>query len=1472
MPGAFVVQPFILGCLVGLLFGAPSLRAAESELELTPAEKEEPGLKAKGKEDAPEKKPEPVPGQPAEADEKEALLQQERLNRFPEFPYYPSKPVPGYPGFRQPFPKMPPEYIPYPGSVQHFRHWFMKYLFALHMYNHRSLVRNWLMREHCADTPDRLTQYAEKIYRYLWPNDREWETRSNRSETTEFADPVTVLRLRPGESIKPLAFGPLSRGLHVLRVIAALRPEDDVFPPKEMLFRLTVNDRLDGGDSAYVLRGRTMCNFYSAVEFFFHAVDQRAFRATLTYLPESETDLFVYNVDLHTTLAEMDLRGLKRRQTLAANVQVNEMIDRILREEAGDGHRFDAERACQLWQSLPPLNTMFAICPITWAPANPKKAFQQNRVNLEPRMWRLTPLKQDPTFRLVRSETAAQLDDVKAPKEAKANPDSLREEGKAAPDELTLDEKPKAETAYAWKDLTERKPLPGTRDCGCGERVKGAGGAWRYNADLPIAAAKAYQDAALGEQSLAQMAGGAGATKDALFEAAFRFAAFAYQVPSLAHTHHLPIQVNIWQPDRLPNHVGYGMGLNPDSWCVAYEALFPYVARSQKLARALHEFIPGIESPDDVVRLFDTYLAQYVAKLYRYYHLYWGHDTAPACIRLATLMNNAEASRPLMDWLSRNCWIYPQALGGFMDNWAIGSTRDGGSTIGSFFYGQTVHLDFVEMMDRYVAASGDKTYDLSDWTRFPKAHAALTFPIRARVAGYYHPGIGDVAGPSRPYTLDRESVLRAARLLYERTGNAEYAHLIAEHGRRTTETPEEWAKIEKLAQTARDPLLAARSRVLPEWQAVLESGYEFDDPRAHAAASLRIGTGTGHGHADTMDLRLWAHGLCMVGDAGMRPDYGRPDHTVTRVHNLVEVNERSHATHAWVRTLADLPGAHYLRAEAAYPDPKVTLYARQVLLVQAADGTIRPGPATQKDDPAVVTPEHYVFDVFRVRGGLIHTYCFHGSVDDAFEVNVPKRQQPHADLRKYLDGYYYDAKYYQLLRDAYKGTGAPKKDVEGFMKGEDTESALEDEAQKKTPELYEPWTGRCDGDDLVATWRLEATISKSMIAGAAAPTGPRKFTRLTLFDQKDSTILHGLCINDPYRNVTNPTVPYYAVRQVYARRAGYQYEIESVFVALIEPYAGEPEVISRRLVRIEGNESDAERAVAVEVKTKGGRTDLCFADGRPDKERAIEGGVCVAAEAAFLSRDAAGLRQASVTGGRFLKAPDVGIVPACASYAAKIRIVDFAKLRLALDMPLPARSLAGQCFEVGNDLRKTGYTVPTLETRDGTSTLVLDEATELFRSRVVFVYDDVVRLATARFLPHGAGKGLTATDEGFTKVWRAEALPGGNRWNGFGYKLSGAPLDKKDFPPGSGLVVHEVGPGDTVSAKTFVSLQRREPGLFAVAANVKFALRLKGVAAARVSADGRAWAEVPAQKDAGWLVLDLDPESIGAREFQLRMP
>jgi len=57
--------------------------------------------------------------------------------------------------------------------------------------------------------------------------------------------------------------------------------------------------------------------------------------------------------------------------------------------------------------------------------------------------------------------------------------------------------------------------------------------------------------------------------------------------------------------------------------------------------------------------------------------------------------------------------------------------------------------------------------------------------------------------------------------------------------------------------------------------------------------------------------------------------------------------------------------------------------------------------------------------------------------------------------------------------------------------------------------------------------------------------------------------------------------------------------------------------------------------VAVEIKTRDGRTDVCFADGRPDQVRQI-GPMKLSGQFAFHSVDDKGLRQATVVGGRVL--------------------------------------------------------------------------------------------------------------------------------------------------------------------------------------------------------------------------------------------
>lgn len=1400
----------------------------------------------------------------------------ERINFFPEFAYYPSKPVPGYPGFRAPYYKMPPERQAYPGSVEHVRHWMMKYVPALPFYNQRSLVKNFIMKDLYADTPGALVDFQERIYCIVFPNDRGWYTRCKGTRTGRlFADPVKTLMLKPGDRVKPLVFGPLKRGMYVLRLISAFKEKDHTFPPKDMLFTLRINDGLNGKESVYRLRGRTMPGFYKTVEFFFYAWDQRTFRATLTYQKESEPVLYAYNIGLHNAWSEMEYRGIKQRQTLPTNPELVQALKKVLKKEAQRDQEDPPALIDAMWKALPPLNTMFAQMALTWAPDDPKKARRENRVNLKPKMW--SYVADSPTayprkcgFLLTRSEASAKLDHVTVQNTPTAdvsglNPAADADDGQEE-DDLELEEGPGLITRYTYDDLVKGKPLPGTHDPGWGEKISTIDGP-RYNADLAVAAANAYLFHAA--PSAAQIDTiRISANPDFTFRLCYRFALLVYQLPSLTFSHHLPNQVDIWENDREPSHIGYGaLGQgNPGEWCPYYDQLFPYISHSKRLAAALSRHIPWIREPADVVRLFDTNLIQYTAKLFRYYRITWGAGAAEPCIRLATIMNNAEASRPTMEWLTSRDWVYPQPLGGFMDNLSIQTTREGGTTIGSYFYGQSNRLEFVKVMRAYYKASGDKAWDLSNPRHYPKLAAALSFPMAARVAGYYPPGIGDVGGPTVRWPRWFENVVESARMMYERTGKPGYAAILRKFGSRKNETKEEWADILARGKSVRDAMLTRRSRVQSDWQVILESGSEYDDLRAKAAVSIRIGTGAGHAHADTMDLRLWANGVCMSGDAGQRGGYGEPEHSSTRVHNLVEVNQKNHAGHAWCENLADMTGAEYTRVQMVYPSPAVSLYRREVMLVRTDLGNIPPGFATRSKDAGVVLPTHYVIDITRVRGGTVHTYCFHGAVDDQFTINVPHRLHPTGTARKYLAPYFYDPKYLAPARQFY--LGGPK--ITGDLKtNDDADETLEEAvpASKRAPELFEPWQGKIVGNNLVATWRLERPSEEWMLSNAAVATPARKFTRLTLFNQKDATIMHGLCISHPDRHASR-NICFYAARTLFARHeAKTKQPLSSSFAAIIEPFAGESKISQSRLLPITPHEPEsADAPVAVEVKLKQGRRDLSFFAPTADTTYTAASGEVFAGEAALIATDSSGVVQAALTGGRLLKSKDIEIRPSQTAYTATISGVDYRELQLNLDTAWPASILDGLYFEAGNALHHTAYAIHSLRTKNGESTIQLTGALEIFRSRVMGLSGNTIFLSTARSLPRGRNKGLVGLTEDYSKSWRVESLGAGDRWTGHGFRLTGAPVKKSDFPGGSGLVIAELGPGDHLRLPTMVNLRRIDKSTWAVEASVPFTLRLQGVSALSVSLDSQTWQKVE-RKDGTFL---LNPISLQHRNFRIR--
>ncbi|MDP2983103.1 MAG: heparinase II/III family protein [Candidatus Latescibacter sp.] len=152
--------------------------------------------------------------------------------------------------------------------------------------------------------------------------------------------------------------------------------------------------------------------------------------------------------------------------------------------------------------------------------------------------------------------------------------------------------------------------------------------------------------------------------------------------------------------------------------------------------------------------------------------------------------------------------------------------------------------------------------------------------------------------------------------------------------------------------------------------AVLRTGNGDD----RAALILDYGYAhSAHSHADRLNINLFAAGREFV------PEMGYPEYmdgiapatggwtTNTVCHATVEVNEKRQSPGVFgdLHAFADLEGMRFIDAscEDAYAALGVDRYRRTLLLIDIPRGS-------------------YVVDLFRVRGGTMHDYLFHGPVGD----------------------------------------------------------------------------------------------------------------------------------------------------------------------------------------------------------------------------------------------------------------------------------------------------------------------------------------------------------------------------------------------------------------------------------------------------------------------------------------------------------
>jgi hypothetical protein len=364
-----------------------------------------------------------------------------------------------------------------------------------------------------------------------------------------------------------------------------------------------------------------------------------------------------------------------------------------------------------------------------------------------------------------------------------------------------------------------------------------------------------------------------------------------------------------------------------------------------------------------------------------------------------------------------------------------------------------------------------------------------------------------------------------------------------------------------------------------------------------------------------------------------------------------------------------------------------------------------------------------------------------------------------------------------------------------------------------------------------ATWRMkrgkEFGAEQTMAPAIWNEAAPRKYTRLHLFGHPGARVLSGVldCVQWKY------TFANLFVQQ----RSGP--EADAVFPALIEPYVGEPFITEQRLLEIANNEADAQKAVAVEVKTKNGHTDVCFADGRPDKPRQLRitnHELRITGEFAFVSKDKDGLRQASLSGGTLLETPDLKIRVAQRERTGRVIGADYPNRTLTIDQAWPTELLKDRVFEVGVPGHRTTYTLAAgKRTKRGTALTVVRGA-DFYLSRVQDVDEAKQRIACAISLPFlegnpspGLDKRWVASNEEMTKFWRADYLGGSRETGRFEFQLDGK-VSWADFGKRRGFYLWEYGVGDTVRQSTFVNVRRLADGSYEVQGDVDCEIAMGG--------------------------------------------
>ena len=713
----------------------------------------------------------------------------------------------------------------------------------------------------------------------------------------------------------------------------------------------------------------------------------------------------------------------------------------------------------------------------------------------------------------------------------------------------------------------------------------------------------------------------------------------------------------------------------------SYDKIFDFIRGNQALADYVHTRIPWVKTPKDVVELLDTNILQHGIDCLKRRII--RNDTAAAYLPVIQGVN-AVSRKMLETGLYNAIHENMSDVGGLDDQAFTSFSRGGVHYIGSAHYVGPMLERIGDILALYRKAGGDPKFDISDRNLYPHIAEAKSTKNALYAAGGFPVIIGDAMDLRRGREEDHPS---------------------------------------------------CPSRVIEGFGAVvLEDGQEQSNPLAKRAVATHTGIGRGHSHQDQLNLELFAHGVRLMPDLGGRQEgknSAKPNMQTNRMHNVVWIDRKEftntfpgstcNAT-GWTTAFSPQPGVQYMSNSArATSHPDVSLYQRSTAMI---DGSV------SSDDADV-----YLFDVFRVKGGKEHIYCFHGAYSDKIETATELKP-------------------------------AQSEDAKAILKSRPESSQQEGVA----------------GDLLEISWPLRQKMQESNQAKFYQADKPVSLT-LSLFGCKDEPVYVGSASSEVYP----VDLPYLNVQRKREKDG-----LTSIYPAVMEAHAGSKFISGKKLLKVAPSAApdDAAAGVAMALTLNNGRRDLCFSSLKPDMEHQIEDGTSVSGEFGFISEDEKGLCTAHLVGGTKISRGGFSIACDRREYESKIEKVDYDKRSIILSEALPAKILDGQMALIGNDQHVESFQMGKIDGKNAETVRI----PRYYQSKIISIDKDK-NLVETELEPMVYGcdteycNGTMITNEAHDKLWKAKLEPK-ERWMYLGWpntRLSyPTELRMEDLPDANG--------------------------------------------------------------------------------------